>query len=29
MFEPDTKSTEHNHKLSAQRRLIQTDTNVL
>jgi len=26
MFEPDTKSIEHKHKLSAQSRLIITDT---
>jgi len=29
MFVPDTKSTEHKHTLSAQHRLIKTDTNVL
>jgi len=26
MFEPDTKSVEHKHTQSAQRRLIKTDT---
>jgi len=28
MFEPDAKFIEHKHTLSAQRRLIKTDTTV-